>query len=84
MTPNCEPHSNLIDVSYVATISFGHHWLPSGTVEPDTVVTDTVVSDTVVMDKVVMVPDKVFYGQDSPSGESTTTICGVNDQLYLQ
>ena len=24
---------------------------------------------------------KVFYGQESPSGESTTTECGVNTQL---
>ena len=25
--------------------------------------------------------DKVFYGQEPPSGESTTTECGVNYQL---
>ena len=24
---------------------------------------------------------KVFYGQEPPSGESTTTECGFNDQL---
>ena len=27
---------------------------------------------------------KVFYGQEPPSGEATTTECGVNYQLYLQ
>ena len=27
---------------------------------------------------------KVFYGQEPPSGESTTTECGVNYQLYFQ
>ena len=25
---------------------------------------------------------KVFYGQEPPSGESTTTECGVNCQLF--
>ena len=32
--------------------------------------------------RTVSVPTgKVFYGQESPRGESTTTVCGVNYQL---
>ena len=34
-----------------------------------------------ILNHLKKVKGKVFYGQESPSGESTTTECGVNYQL---
>ena len=39
------------------------------------------ISHSTISAQLAMLPYKVIYGQEPPSGESTTTECGVNYQL---